>query len=89
MTSSRITERRQGSRWEAACNIFWSCKILLGSINLTVTKLVYMLSVFAVCVVTNFSLVHAPLGCRLNVSSLDASILRKELVTWPLGGSLD
>jgi hypothetical protein len=31
----------------------------------------------------------APLGCRLDVSRLDASILKKELVTWSLGGSLD
>jgi hypothetical protein len=48
-----------------------------------------MLFVFAVCVVTTFSLVPAPLGCRLDVSRLDASIPKKELVTWPLGGSLD
>jgi hypothetical protein len=41
------------------------------------------------CVVTNFSLVLGPLVCRLDVSMLDASILKKELVTWPLGGSLD
>jgi hypothetical protein len=31
----------------------------------------------------------APLGCRLDVSRLDASILTKELVTCPPGGSLD
>jgi hypothetical protein len=50
-----------------------------------------MLFVFAVCVATNFSLVLGPppLGCRLDVSRLDASILKKELVTWLLGGSLD
>jgi hypothetical protein len=48
-----------------------------------------MLFVFAVCIVTTFSLVLAPLGCRLDVSRLDASILKKELVTWPPGGSLE
>jgi hypothetical protein len=48
-----------------------------------------MLFVFAVCIVTNFSLVLGPLGCRLNVSRLDASILKKELVTWSSGGTLD
>jgi hypothetical protein len=31
----------------------------------------------------------APLGCGLDVSRLDASILKKELVTWPPGGKLD
>jgi hypothetical protein len=71
-----------------ACNIFWFCKILLGSVDVTVTELICMLFVFAVCVVTNFSLVLAPLGCRLDVSRLDASILKEELVSWPPGGSL-
>jgi hypothetical protein len=41
------------------------------------------------CGVTNSSLVPGPLGCRLDVSRLDTSIPKKELVTWPLGGSLD
>ena len=31
----------------------------------------------------------APLGCRLNVSRLDTSIPKKELVSRPPGGSLD
>jgi hypothetical protein len=31
----------------------------------------------------------APLGCGLDVSRLDASILKKELVTWPPRGKLD
>jgi hypothetical protein len=31
----------------------------------------------------------APVGCRLDVSRLDASILKKELVTWSPGDSLD
>jgi hypothetical protein len=44
-----------------------------------------MLLVFAVCGVTNFSLVLGPLGCRLVVSRLDASVLKRELVTWPPG----
>jgi hypothetical protein len=48
-----------------------------------------MLFVFVVCVVINFSLVLGPLGCRLDVSRPDASILKKELVTWPPGGSLN
>jgi hypothetical protein len=48
-----------------------------------------MLFVFVVCVITNFSLELGPLGCRLDVSRLDASIFKKELVTWPPGGSLD
>jgi hypothetical protein len=43
----------------------------------------------SVLVVTNFSLVLVPLGCRLDVSRLDASILKKELVTWSPEGSLD
>jgi hypothetical protein len=62
-----------------ACNVF--CKILLGSINLTVTELICMLFVFVVCIVTTFSLVPGPLGCRLDVSRLVASIPKKELVT--------
>jgi hypothetical protein len=48
-----------------------------------------MLFVIAVYGVTNSSLVLGPLGCRLNVSKLDTSIPKKELVTRPLGGSLD
>jgi hypothetical protein len=48
-----------------------------------------MLFVLAVCSVTNFSLVLSPLGCRLDVSRLDTSIPKKELVTRPLGGSLN
>jgi hypothetical protein len=48
-----------------------------------------MLFVLAVCSVTNFSLVLGPLGCRLDVSRLDTSIPKKELVTQPPGGSLD
>jgi hypothetical protein len=54
-----------------------------------VTELICMLFVFAVCGVTNFSLVLGSPGCRLDVSRLDASILKKELVTWPPGDSLD
>jgi hypothetical protein len=48
-----------------------------------------MLFVLVVCGVTNSSLVLGPLGCRLDVSRLDTSIPKKELVTQPLGGSLD
>jgi hypothetical protein len=40
-----------------------------------------MLFVFVVCIVTTFSLVPGPLGCRLDVSRLVASIPKKELVT--------
>jgi hypothetical protein len=57
------------------------CKILLGSINITVTEHICMLFVFDVCVVTNFSLVLGPPGSRLDVSRLNASILKKELET--------
>jgi hypothetical protein len=60
-----------------------------GHISLSVTELICMLFVFAVCIVTNFSLVLAPLGCRLDVSRLDASTLKIESVIWPPGGSLD
>jgi hypothetical protein len=31
----------------------------------------------------------APLGCGLDLSRLDTSIFKKELVTWPLGGYFD
>jgi hypothetical protein len=48
-----------------------------------------MLFVLVVCAVTNSSLVLGPLGCRLDVSRLDTTIPKKELVTRPLGGSLD
>jgi hypothetical protein len=48
-----------------------------------------MLFVLAMCSATNFSLVLGPLGCRLDVSRLDTSIPKKELVTRPPGGSLD
>jgi hypothetical protein len=54
-----------------------------------VTELICTLFVFVVCIITTFFLVLGPLGCRLDVSRLDASILKKELVTWPPGGSLD
>jgi hypothetical protein len=55
-------ERRQGSRWGAACNNFWFCKILLSTINQAVLVLICMLSVVAVYSVTNFSLVLGPPG---------------------------
>jgi hypothetical protein len=43
-----------------------------------------------VCGFTNSSpSTWPPLGCRLDVSRLDTSILKKELVSQPLGGSLD
>jgi hypothetical protein len=42
-----------------------------------------MLFVLVVCGVTNSSLVLGPLGCRLDVSRLDTSIPKKELVTQP------
>jgi hypothetical protein len=42
-----------------------------------------------VCVVTNSPWYLAPLGCRLNVSRMDASVLKRKLVTWPPGGSFD
>jgi hypothetical protein len=48
-----------------------------------------MLFVLVVCIATNFSLVLGPLGCRLDVSRLDTSIPKKELVARPLGDSLD
>jgi hypothetical protein len=48
-----------------------------------------MLFVLVVYGVTYSSLVPAPLGCRLDMSRLDTSIPKKELVTWPPGGSLD
>jgi hypothetical protein len=35
------------------------------------------------------SLVLGPLGWRLDLSRLDASIFKKELVTWSPGGNLD
>jgi hypothetical protein len=41
------------------------------------------------CDVTNFHLVLGPLGYRLDVSRLDTSTPKKELVTRPPGGSLD
>jgi hypothetical protein len=45
------------------------------------TELICMLFVFAVCVVTNSSRYLAPLGCRFDVSRLDASVLKRKLVT--------
>jgi hypothetical protein len=42
-----------------------------------------MLFVLAVSSVTNFSLVLAPLGCRLDVSRLDTSIPKGKLVGDP------
>jgi hypothetical protein len=35
------------------------------------------------------SLVLGPLVCRLDLSRLDASIFKKELVTWSPGGNLN
>jgi hypothetical protein len=54
-----------------------------------VLELICMLFVLAVCGVTNSSLVLGPLGCRLDVSRLDTSLLKRELVARPPGGSLD
>jgi hypothetical protein len=48
-----------------------------------------MLFVLAVCGFTNSFLVLAPLGCRLDMSGLDSSIPKKELVTQSSRGSLD
>jgi hypothetical protein len=68
---------------------FGLCKILFITIYRAVLALICMLFVLAVCGVTNSSLVLAPLGCRLDMSRLDTSILKRELVTQPPGGSLD
>jgi hypothetical protein len=45
---------------------------------------------FLLCVALPTPLLElGPLGCRLDVSRLDTSIPKKELVSWPPGGSLD
>jgi hypothetical protein len=46
-----------------------------------------MLLMLAACGITNSSLVLGPLGCRLDVSRLDTSIPKKELVIRPPEGS--
>jgi hypothetical protein len=48
-----------------------------------------MMLVLAVCGFINSFPDTCPLGCRLDVSRLDTSIPKKELVSLPPGGSLD
>jgi hypothetical protein len=48
-----------------------------------------MVLVLVVCVLSTPLLVLGPLGCRLDVSRLDTSIPKKELVSQPLGGNID
>jgi hypothetical protein len=80
---------RLGLRLKADVIIFGFVRYFLRIVNLIVSELICMLLVLAVCSVTNFSLVPAPLGCSLDVSRLDTSIPKKELVARPPGGSLD
>jgi hypothetical protein len=87
MVTLGVLQTSPGFRWGAACNVF--CKILLGSINLTVTELICMLFVLVCALLPPSPWYLAPLGCRLDVSRLDASMPKKELVTWPPGGSLN
>ena len=87
MSSQACMEKDEGSARERVAICLWFCKILLSAINLT--TLIYMPFVLAVYSITNFSLVLGPMGCRFDVSRLDTSTPKKELVTWPPGGSLD
>jgi hypothetical protein len=82
-------ERKQGFRWKRL-NIFWFCKIHLSIIcQATLQLICTLLSLCYVCYCQLLPWYLAPLGCGLDLSRLDASILKKELVTWPLGGYFD
>jgi hypothetical protein len=79
---------RLGLRLKADVINFFFCKMLLGTINLNSSYLYGICSCYVWCYQL-FSWYLAPLGCRLDVSRLDTSLPKKELVTWPPGGSLD
>jgi hypothetical protein len=58
--------------------------------ELSIKQLLSVWYLLLLCVALSTPLlVPAPLGCRLDVSRLDTSIPKKELVTRPPGGSHD
>jgi hypothetical protein len=58
--------------------------------ELSIKQLLSVWCLFLLCVALPTPLlVLGPLGCRFDVLRLDTSIPKKELVTQPLGGSLD
>jgi hypothetical protein len=60
------------------------CKVLLSTIYQTILALICVSLVPVACGITDFSLVPGPpLGCRLDVSRLQTSILKEELAMAP------
>jgi hypothetical protein len=58
--------------------------------ELSIKQLLSVWCLFLLCVVHQLLFWYLPpLGCRLNVSRLDTSTPKKELVSRPPGGSLD
>jgi hypothetical protein len=58
--------------------------------ELSIKQLLYVCYLCSLCVVLPTPPWYLrPLGCRLDLSRLDTSIPKKELVTRPPGGSLD
>jgi hypothetical protein len=58
--------------------------------ELSIKQLLSVQYLFLLCVALPTPLlVPGPLGCRLDVSRLDTSIPKKELVSQPPGGTLD
>jgi hypothetical protein len=62
---------------EDKCNNFCFCKVLLSTIYQGVLALICVLFAPVVCGAADSSLVPSPLGCRLDVSRLDASIPKR------------
>jgi hypothetical protein len=66
-----------GLRLKADAITFSFCKVLLSTIYQAVLALICVPLVPVVCGVTDSSLVPGPVGCRLDVSRLDASIPKR------------
>jgi hypothetical protein len=72
-----------GLRLKADVITFAFCKVLLSTIYQAVLALICVPLVPVVCGVTDSSLVPGPLGCRLDLSRLQTSILKKEFGNGP------
>jgi hypothetical protein len=66
-----------GLRLKVDVITFAFCKVLLSTIYQAVLALICVPLVPVVCGVTDSSLVPGPVGCRLDVSKLDASIPKR------------
>jgi hypothetical protein len=90
MMSSQVLWRESkgfAGKWLIICGF---CKILLSTTCQATLQLICMLlSLYCVRRCQLFSWYLPPLGCGLDLSRLDASIFKKELLTWSPAGNLD